>query len=163
MFEEVTSKLKINVLPSFEFSTESPRTDSMRTAALKIRELNPDLVLVITDYDGLATLAKEQVPSIILTSQHLDKAMEFAEADFSNFYAIYPKVYDVEFERRFIENFGEAPKVFAAHGYDAAKALILNKPFSGATGECDPRNVQVCEGVAQVFGVKNGALEVIEH
>lgn len=162
MFESVASELKISVFPSFEFSTESPRTDSMRAAALKIRELNPDLVLVITDYDGLATLAKEGLSSIILTSQHLDKALQFQDADYSNFYAIYPKVFDSDFEKRFIDNFGEPPRVFAAHGYDAAKVLILNKPFKGATGDCDPSRVQVCEGVAQIFGVTNGALEAVK-
>lgn len=162
MFEEVASKLKIEVLHSFEFSTESPRTDSMRAAALKIREYKPDLVLAITDYDGLATLAKENLSSIILTSQHLDKALEFKEAKFSNFFAIYPKVFDPQFEERFKAQFGEPPRVFAAHGYDAAKALILNKPFQGTTGECDSKLVQVCKGEVSIFSVSADSTLKIE-
>lgn len=153
MFENAAAELKIGIFPWFEFQTEAPRADSMRAAAVKIRELNPDLVLVITDYDGLSTLAKEGLATIFLTSQHLDKALEFKEADFSNFYAVYPKIYDTDFEARFVKEYGEPPRVFAAHGYDAAKALILNKPFRGVTGDCDPSQAQVCKGDAVIMQV----------
>jgi branched-chain amino acid transport system substrate-binding protein len=158
MFEGVATDLKIEVLPSFVFQTESPRTDSMRAAAIKIRELNPDVVLVITDYDGLSTLAKEKLQTVFLTSQHLDKALEFEDLDFSNFYGIYPKIFDLDFEEKFQREFGEPPRVFAAHGYDAAKALILNEPFVGATGNCDPSDVQICKGQAVIMTVSNGKL-----
>lgn len=121
---------KVSIVLDDRFPLEGVLLDSLKSAALKVTQKKPDLVYVITDYQGidnffreLSTLGYSQK---VLTSQHLDQAFLFSKNRklYEGGYADYPEVHDKEFEARFAKRFGYAPKVFAAHGYDALKFAV---------------------------------------
>lgn len=169
-FEKAAESLKIKNLQSLGFTEDENRGDAMKRASLKLSTLNPDAALVITDYSGLAILAKENkklgVRTKILTSQHLDQAIIFSNAPdlFTDIYGLYPKIYDQDFVRRFEVKYHEPPKVFASHGYDSVKLLLATpvEKFMGVTGECKKGEILGCKGDTVIMALRNGRLEELK-
>lgn len=152
--------------------------ESMRLAALRIPELKPDFIYLMTDYNGLDVLTKElkrlKEDPIIITSQHLDQAYELSRDDkrYKNVYAIYP-AYDKSFDSKFMAKFGKRPRVFAASGYDGLTfiAHALTKKvdfisgdksfgFKGMTGwlHLPKESRAIVEDKAWIVAMRNGEL-----
>ena len=169
-FESVAHDLQIPVLSAYAFTEDENRGEAMKRASLKIAESHAEAALVITDYDGLTVLAKEfkklSINTSILTSQHLDQAVMFSGQSelFENMFGLYPKIYDQDFSLRFEKKFHESPKVFSAHGYDAAKLILARdgEKFQGVTGMCQKGGIVGCIGDTVLYGLKDGKVQQVE-
>jgi branched-chain amino acid transport system substrate-binding protein len=125
--------------------------DTLKIFALKVSQTNPDLVLCVADYVGLEAFTKEArrlgFTGAILTTQHLDEAAKLSKQPslWASVIGIYPQPASDTFTQAYTNEYGEAPKVYAAEGYDAllflARALhrsinLSTTPFEtkGVTG-----------------------------
>lgn len=168
-FIKALEELKVDLLEASSFTEDENRGDAMKRASLKLAKLKPDIALVISDYAGLSVLAQENfklgVNTKILTSQHLDQAILFSKQPkiFKDFYGLYPKIYDENFVSRFEAKFNEKPKVFASHGYDAARLLLAapGDKFKGVTGDCERGKSLGCKGETVIVEVKGEELREI--
>jgi branched-chain amino acid transport system substrate-binding protein len=101
----------------------------LRALALKVSELKPDAVFCIAEYGALAQFNKEfrlrGSDAWLITTQHLDEAVRLSGNPLSwkKSIGIYPKATDKVFIDLFKEQYKEAPKVYAAEGFDAALFL----------------------------------------
>ncbi|MBL7661685.1 amino acid ABC transporter substrate-binding protein [bacterium] len=129
LVKSLAEQYKLALSFSAEILLES-YSDTLKTAALKVKQYNPELVYIIADYQGLdlftRELARLKSNPRILTVQHLDQAFDLARdpSRFRNSFAAYPD-YDQAFDQKFIAKFNAKPRVFAAHGYDAVMFLAL--------------------------------------
>jgi branched-chain amino acid transport system substrate-binding protein len=115
-------------------------SETIKLAALKMKHQKPELVYLITDYNGIDLFTRElaslKSAPIILTTQHLDKAFEISDnpGRYRRLYGVYPEYRHNKFDQAFQRKFGAFPRVYAAEGYDAliflAKALQKNIEFS---------------------------------
>lgn len=136
LVKEIAKENNLTISYDFEFPVEGLVSDIMKVASLKLKEIRPDVTFAVLDYNYIDLLTKElkalSISPTILVTQHLDRALIFSNDPkrYKSMYAIYPRVQDTSFEEHFREKFGESPRVYAAHGYDAvlflANALSQN-------------------------------------
>lgn len=153
---------------------------SIRIAALKIKQNNPDLVFVVADYNGVELLNREfanlKLDPVIMTTQHLDEAFTYAQspARYRRTYGVYPRFEGAAFVTDFQKKFGHAPKVYAAAGYDAlqflaralAEGVAFDQPkepfrLQALTGEhlLDGKSRGLVQNKAVIMTTKNGVFE----
>lgn len=153
---------------------------TIKVLATKVVRSKADLVFIFVSSQALdpfiTTLKQQGGSPTILTSQHLDAAfaMTSDKSAYKKTYAVYPKVVDSDFSRRYRERFHEEPRVYSAEGYDAMMFAALSKaakaelvggttPFEykGATGEytLPVQNHQLGKISAQIMTTRQGKFE----
>lgn len=180
VIKDIAQELKLPIVYDYEFSVAGLISDTVKLASLRIEEKKPDFTYAVLDYNYIDLLTSEFkahsfYPSII-TTQHLDTALTFSKdpARYRSMYAVYPRVSDEDFNRAFTEKFKEAPRVYAAHGYDAATFLIkaihahinFGNPetqfrYDGITGEhlLPAKESQLVETEAVIMSTESGTFQ----
>ena len=150
LMQELAAELSIPVRSRLSFSYDS-YPDVLRTLALKISAYPAGLVFGGLDYLGIDYITKEfkklKITTILLTPQHLEDAFVLGKdaERFRRCYAVYPKVIDPKFSEAFKAKHKHAPKVYAAHGYDAVMFLV--QAFTAGVKLQDPTTSFVYQGV----------------
>lgn len=180
MFDDLARTLGLAVVSKNQIPFAGMEA-SIKLAAAKITQARPELVFVVTDYNGLDLLAREfqtlRFSPIILTTQHLDEAFDLSKdaARYSNAYGVYPDYRRNGFDAAFLAKFGHAPRVYAASGYDAVQFLArafhqgvrISAPdavfrYDGVTGNHRlpaRRSREIAETNAVIMTTKNGRFE----
>ena len=121
---ELAKELGIEVILDEEISYEGFNSD-IKNIALKTSSKKPDLVFLITNYEGTDLFARElfnlKTSPILLTTQALDEAFRLSKNSrlYRNAFGIYPKILSSKFIEAFTSKFNHPPRDYAGSGYDA--------------------------------------------
>jgi len=164
LLRNIAAKLKISVIQEYRYGEDGAGADSMRIAAVEIKKKKPELVYAVLDYNTIDRISAEldrlELDPYIVTTQHLDTAIEFSKNPkrLKKFYAIYPSPPSGDFSARYEARFRKKPRVYAAHGYDAAMFLV--KALSAGVDLSDKKASFKYEGVTGVFELPSSGRQV---
>lgn len=178
MMRELFKESGIKLLQEIELALED-QLSSFKTAAQRVKRVNPELIYLVADYNQLDIFAAELQnlrwqPSV-LTVQHLSGAYQLSRQNderYRNIYAVYPKYDRSSFDRKFLKRFGRAPQVFAAEGYDALMFLhgFLTSEdkrsfsYDGLKGlyRVKAGDRALLDDVAEIVQIESGVLRVVD-
>lgn len=139
MVKRLAKELSIPVVYESVFSYDD-YFQTLKVLATKTVQSKAELIFLFVSAQSLdpflQTYFQQKGSGAILCTQHLDAA--FSNSDnklaYKNVYGVYPKILDPDFETRYLTRYKEAPRVYAAEGYDAlaflASALSKKVSFS---------------------------------
>jgi branched-chain amino acid transport system substrate-binding protein len=129
--KEIIAEDNLELVIDYAFPVESLMSDTAKLSASKIFDKKPDLVYLVTDYNGLDLITKEFIKSkikpLVLTTQHLEKAIEFSKDinQYQNFYSVVPSEnLNNQFKEKYLKAYNSTPKVFSSNGYAAVEAIV---------------------------------------
>ncbi|MCB0332759.1 MAG: amino acid ABC transporter substrate-binding protein [Bdellovibrionales bacterium] len=129
LLEKLAPSFGFSILERVDFEFEGYHT-TLRNLAARLATKKPDLIFCLSDYTALELFWKEvrrhKINPWLLTTQHLDEAVKLSGTPslWDKAVGIYPKIESESFATQFHTEFGHAPKVYAAEGYDAALFLV---------------------------------------
>ncbi len=183
MVGEISANSDLKIVYSSKFSLLSNYADELKVRVAQARASNPDFIFCVTDAVGVDLVLKEleKDPPLIplVVTQHLENAFKVSgsAARYKEAYGIYPKLEDPSFIELYKAQYEEAPKVYAAEGFDALNfayrtALVRKNstrgkdlfPMKGVTGQFEypPINNQPVKVKAEMMTTKNGVFESVE-
>ncbi len=179
MIHSLSSRVGLDLVYEYQFPLEG-YPDVVKTAALRIARVNPELVFVTFDAQGIDLLLDEldrlKVHTKVMNTQHVHSAFLLGgrKQRSSDLFGVYPLISDLQFEERFSKLYPGVNSVFAPHGYDAIQFLVrshgqgleIKKPgtsffYNGITGRhvLPSTDGALVHNKAQIMTTRNGIFE----